>query len=173
MNMSRSDLLNRPHLLKLIDPQDQLKLGLIQPLPEPNSKPPTKTTSPTASTGKPELQSHAEFLAWIKKLNRSLPVSQPLLAIHCDPTQPATIIPGWPDFSLFWHADFRPLFIEFKRNHKAKLSPAQQLIHSYLHSLGHHVITLVGSHQAITVTTNHFKLRHTRHKEVPFIDART
>jgi hypothetical protein len=147
--ITRGDLLNNPKLRALISQKDQISLGL-------QMQPPLSKGS--SITGKPELQSHAEFLSWIKKLNRSLPIDKPLLVIHADPTCPSGILPGWPDFSLFHTAPLPPLFIEFKRPKQGRLSNPQALVHRYLNSLGHQIHIVFSSTEAINLTLNHFHL---------------
>jgi hypothetical protein len=147
--ITKSDLLTNPKLRALISQKDQISLGL-------QMQPPLSKGS--SFTGKPELQSHAEFLSWIKKLNRSLPVNKPLLVIHANPACPSGILPGWPDFSLFYSAPAPPLFIEFKRPKQGRLSNAQALIHRYLTVLGLHPYIVFSSAQAISLTQNHFRL---------------
>ena len=162
MPFSKAELLANPKLLSLLSKNDQASLGLTIPPPLQTPSPPSPSTKPTSrenkNPSKPELQSHAEFLHWIKKLNRSLPTDKPLLAVHADPTSKSGITPGWPDFSLFYLASFLPLFIEFKRPHQGKLSHAQILIFRYIQSLGYNVYVAFSSYEAITTTQNHFNL---------------
>ena len=118
----------------------------------------TRIPGPLQKTPKSELTHHSIFQAWIKRHNKSQS-NFPILSIHADPTQPSTITPGWPDFSLFYLASVSPpLFIEFKAGPKAKWSNPQLLFKEILKKAGYHYFTAFNSTQAIEVTKNLFQL---------------
>jgi hypothetical protein len=126
---------------KIADPADRRKMGKAGlTMAERSAKEETRL----------ERELHSQFSGFLKRNE-----SKTALVIHADPTKPARMTPGVPDYTIFFR-NGRVLFVEFKVG-RNWLTPEQTIIIAQLRESGFPVL-ITSSYEFVTDVFNRLSL---------------